>query len=137
MLSELERINLIVSEFLILAKPQAVHFQQKDVRHILNDVISLLSSQAHLFGIEFESRFAELPATVHCEENQLKQVFINIVKNAIEAMPDGGSITLEQYMDEDSVVIVISDEEAAFPIICCPSWVSRSILIKSRVQDLG
>ncbi|WP_342437880.1 ATP-binding protein [Paenibacillus sp. FSL L8-0436] len=120
MLSELERINLIVSEFLILAKPQAVHFQQKDVRHILNDVISLLSSQAHLFGIEFESRFAELPATVHCEENQLKQVFINIVKNAIEAMPDGGTITLEQYMDEDSVVIVISDEGGGIPDYMLP-----------------
>lgn len=115
MLSELERINLIVSEFLILAKPQAVHFQQKDVRYILNDVISLLGSQAHLFGIEFKSRFSELPATVHCEENQLKQVFINIVKNAIEAMPGGGTITLEQRMVEGSVVIVISDEGIGIP----------------------
>ncbi|MNC38218.1 Sporulation kinase E [compost metagenome] len=115
MLSELERINMIVSEFLILAKPQAVHFQLRDVRLILGDVISLLDSQAHLFGIEFEARFSEQPATVHCEENQLKQVFINIVKNAIEAMPDGGTITLEQRMIEGTVVIVISDEGEGVP----------------------
>ncbi|MGN7765655.1 ATP-binding protein [Paenibacillus sp. 22594] len=115
MLSELERINLIVSEFLILAKPQAVHFQLRDVRLILGDVISLLDSQAHLFGIEFEARFSEQPATVHCEENQLKQVFINIVKNAIEAMPDGGTITLEQHRIDDIVVIVISDEGEGVP----------------------
>lgn len=115
MLSELERINLIVSEFLILAKPQAVHFQQKDVRHILSDVISLLDSQAHLFGIEFDTRFSEHPAIVHCEENQLKQVFINIVKNAIEAMPEGGTITLTQHIVGNSVVIVISDEGEGVP----------------------
>ncbi|UQZ34275.1 PAS domain-containing sensor histidine kinase [Paenibacillus sp. PK3_47] len=115
MLSELERINMIVSEFLILAKPQAVHFQQKDVRPILNDVISLLSSQSHLYGIDFKSSFSTEPATVHCEENQLKQVFINIVKNAIEAMPGGGTVTLEQRMDGDSVVIMISDEGMGIP----------------------
>ncbi|WP_379137515.1 ATP-binding protein [Paenibacillus sp. sgz500958] len=110
MLSELERINLIVSEFLILAKPQAVHFQQRDVRFILNDVISLLDSQAHLCGIQFESHFSDEEATVHCEENQLKQVFINIVKNAIEAMPAGGTIALEQHLKDNKVVIMISDE---------------------------
>ncbi|OBZ15299.1 PAS domain-containing sensor histidine kinase [Bacillus sp. FJAT-27264] len=115
MLSELERINLIVSEFLILSKPQAVHFQQKDVRFILSDVISLLDSQAHLFDIEFAARFSDEPATVHCEENQLKQVFINIVKNAIEAMPQGGTITLEQYTADHSVVIVIADEGDGIP----------------------
>ncbi|WP_339221483.1 ATP-binding protein [Paenibacillus sp. FSL H8-0332] len=115
MLSELDRINMIVSEFLILAKPQAVHFQQRDLRHIVGDVISLLDSQAHLFGIEFATHFLGVPAMVHCEENQLKQVFINVIKNAIEAMPDGGTITLEHHQQDDSVVIVITDEGGGVP----------------------
>lgn len=115
MLSELDRINMIVSEFLILAKPQAVHFQQRDLRHIVGDVVSLLDSQAHLFGIEFATHFSSVPAMVHCEENQLKQVFINVIKNAIEAMPDGGTITLEQHQQEDSIVIVITDEGGGVP----------------------
>lgn len=115
MLSELDRINLIVSEFLILAKPQAVHFQLRDLRHIVGDVISLLDSQAHLFGIEFVTYFSDVPAMVHCEENQLKQVFINVIKNAIEAMPDGGTITLEEQQQNNSVVIVVSDEGGGVP----------------------
>lgn len=115
MLSELARINLIVSEFLILAKPQAVHFQLKDVRSILSDVISLLDSQAHLCGIEFETRFSNAPALVHCEENQLKQVFINIVKNSIEAMAEGGIIVLDQQLVQDSVVISIADQGEGIP----------------------
>ncbi|AIQ10676.1 ATP-binding protein [Paenibacillus durus] len=115
MLSELERINLIVSEFLILAKPQAVRFQQKDVRHVLHDVISLLDSQAHLHNIEVKDRFEVSPAMVHCEENQLKQVFINIIKNGIESMSSGGTITLEQKRIGDSIVIVITDEGEGIP----------------------
>lgn len=115
MLSELDRINMIVSEFLILAKPQAVHFQQRDLRHIVGDVVSLLDSQAHLFGIEFATHFSAEPAMVHCEENQLKQVFINVIKNAIEAMPEGGTITLEQHQQQDSIVIVITDEGGGVP----------------------
>lgn len=111
MLSELDRINLIVSEFLILAKPQAVHFQVKDIRYILGDVISLLDSQAHLHSIEFSMNFLEEALLVHCEENQLKQVFINLLKNAMEAMPNGGTIHMETWRREtDSVMIRIIDE---------------------------
>ncbi|MNH85647.1 Sporulation kinase E [compost metagenome] len=111
MLSELDRINLIVSEFLILAKPQAVHFQVKDIRYILGDVISLLDSQAHLHSIEFSTNFSVEALLVHCEENQLKQVFINLLKNAMEAMPNGGTIHMETWRREtDSVMIRIIDE---------------------------
>nr|WP_245339464.1 ATP-binding protein [Paenibacillus shirakamiensis] len=116
MMSELERINLIVSEFLILAKPQAVHFQTKDIRYILGDVISLLDSQAHLLGIEFNPSFSQETLLIFCEENQLKQVFINLFKNAMEAMPEGGVVHLHTWRgDKRSVVIQIRDEGCGIP----------------------
>ncbi|MDP4099243.1 PAS domain S-box protein [Paenibacillus sp. P96] len=110
MLSELDRINLIVGEFLILAKPQAVQFQRTDIRCILEDVISLLDSQAHLCGVEFHIQVTNQPTAVFCAENQLKQVFINLLKNAIEAMPNGGRISIELCLYEENVKIVIKDE---------------------------
>ncbi|MGD0035577.1 PAS domain S-box protein [Paenibacillus illinoisensis] len=117
MLSELDRINLIVGEFLILAKPQAVHFQERDIRFILGDVISLLDSQAHLHGIEFVLNASSDSAMVHCEENQLKQVFINLLKNGMEAMPNGGSIRIRLDHDEElnRVRIEIKDEGIGIP----------------------
>ncbi|NGM85553.1 PAS domain S-box protein [Paenibacillus sp. 7124] len=137
MLSELERINLIVSEFLILAKPQAVRFQQKDVRHILHDVISLLDSQAHLHNIEVKDRFETTPAMVHCEENQLKQVFINIIKNGIESMSAGGTLTLEQKRLEDSIVIVITDEGEGIPAEMLPKLGQPFFTNKETGTGLG
>lgn len=137
MLSELERINLIVSEFLILAKPQAVHFQEKDVRYILGDVVSLLDSQAHLFDIQFSTSFSDHPATVHCEENQLKQVFINIVKNAIEAMPEGGVISMELRSTLDSVFIIISDQGEGIPADVLPKLGEPFFTNKETGTGLG
>ncbi|WP_245251675.1 ATP-binding protein [Paenibacillus turicensis] len=111
MLSELDRINLIVSEFLILAKPQAVHFQVRDVRFSIGDVLSFLDSEAHLHNIEFKVHFSSCPVLVHCEENQLKQVFINVIKNAMEAMPSGGMIEVSLDGDgDDCAIIQISDQ---------------------------
>lgn len=116
MLSELERINFIVGEFLILSKPQAVLYQTKDVRHILGDVLSLLDSEAHLYGVEFKFDFECDPFEVHCEENQLKQVFINILKNAMEAMPQGGVILLEIFRpNPNHIGISIVDEGVGIP----------------------
>ncbi|MEF2968961.1 PAS domain S-box protein [Paenibacillus sp. M1] len=124
MLSELDRINLIVSEFLILAKPQAVQYEVKDIRFTLGDVISLLDSEAHLHNIEFEAHFSPAPVLVHCEENQLKQVFINILKNAMEAMPNGGKITLfvEEGDEREAVIRVIDAGEG---------------IAKERLEKLG
>lgn len=115
MLSELDRINLIVGEFLILAKPQAVKYTQKDVRTIMGDVIPLLDSEAHLHSIEFNIAFTEQPCLISCEENQLKQVFINLLKNAIEAMPGGGSIHIQIDIRDDVAVITIIDEGVGIP----------------------
>ncbi|XEC94938.1 ATP-binding protein [Paenibacillus tarimensis] len=116
MLSELDRINLIVSEFLILAKPQATKFEIKDVRYVLGDVISLLDSQAHLCNIIFETDFCTERCEISCEENQLKQVFINILKNAIEAMPQGGRIRISVKWGKDHLIgIAITDEGIGIP----------------------
>ncbi len=115
MLSELDRINLIVGEFLILAKPQATKFVTKDMRNILNDVVALMNSEAHLHNIEFKLLFTEDNCLVSCEENQLKQVFINLLKNAIEAMPTGGPIHIHITMRKGIVSITITDEGFGIP----------------------
>ncbi|WP_238403695.1 ATP-binding protein [Paenibacillus paridis] len=115
MLSELDRINLIVGEFLILAKPQATRFVAKDVRNVLQDVIALMNSEALLHNIEFRISFTEEACLISCEENQLKQVFINLLKNAIEAMPSGGTIHIYITYKREYISITITDEGVGIP----------------------
>lgn len=115
MLSELDRINLIVGEFLILAKPQATRFITKDIRDVLHDVIALMNSEAILHDIEFRVSFTEEDCRISCEENQLKQVFINLLKNAIEAMPSGGLIHINITRKREFISISITDEGMGIP----------------------
>jgi len=77
---------------------------------ILKNVLSLLDSQAILNNIQIHTRISENLPLITCEENQLKQVFINLCKNAIEAMPNGGHLRVEaEELDKGEVRIRIID----------------------------
>lgn len=111
MLNELERINIIASELLVLAKPQAVHYKKKNITEILLTVIELLESQAHMKNIEITTDFDKDLPSVRCEENQLKQVYINIIKNAIESMSDGGQIHISAKLKPDGQILISCIDE--------------------------
>ncbi|MFC5470067.1 PAS domain S-box protein [Cohnella suwonensis] len=116
MLMEIDRISYIVNEFIGLAKPQALHFVQSDLRSLIGSVIQFMQPQALLYNVDMRMS-AEWPiASVMCEPNQIKQVFMNVLKNAIEAMPNGGQIEVVVSMDPDGNAITrISDEGVGIP----------------------
>jgi two-component system, sporulation sensor kinase E len=114
--SELQRIESIITEFLILAKPQAVQYKQNDVRKIMKDTIDLLGAQAMMHNVEIIAKYSEDLPLIYCEPNQLKQVFINMLKNAIEVMPKGGTVTVNiTQIDEQHIQISITDQGCGIP----------------------
>jgi PAS domain S-box-containing protein len=138
MLSEIDRINSIVSEFLFLAKPQVVHFQPKDPRLILKDIIALLDTQAILYNIRIVSDFAQELPLVNCDENQLKQVFINILKNSMEAMPKGGDIIIEAKLSgQDQVLVRFVDHGLGIPEDRLPKLGEPFYTTKEKGTGLG
>jgi two-component system, sporulation sensor kinase E len=108
---ELNRINHIVSELLLLAKPQEVKFSHANLHKILTDVLSLLNTEATLNDIQIDFSSSVSEFWIECEPNQLKQLFINIIKNAMEASSKGGIVTirLDQLKDEH-ISITIQDK---------------------------
>ncbi len=110
MLSELNRINHIVGELLILAKPQKITLSKCSINKILKDVISLLETQANMNNVNIIFNETE-DLMIDCSENQLKQLFINIVKNAIEATEEKGSVYVSvKEKNKDEVLIIIEDK---------------------------
>ncbi|WP_409299955.1 PAS domain S-box protein [Peribacillus sp. SCS-155] len=107
MLDELDRINHIVGELLVLAKPQQVKFREFDILHLVTDVKTLLESQANLFGSEISIDSPPPMPAILCEPNQLKQVFINIIKNSIEA--EANLINISFEFQDSSILIKICD----------------------------
>jgi two-component system sporulation sensor kinase A len=95
MLTELERINYIVGEFMVLSKP--FHLQRPsphDLQEILSGIIPIIESQAIMYNISIQVEWGSNLPSVWCDANQIKQVFINLLKNSIEAMPNGGNINI-------------------------------------------
>lgn len=116
MLSELDRINLIVSEFLVFAKPQADRYQDANLYTIMNDTVVLLDSEANIHNVQMVTRLDPGIPPLRCESNQLKQVLVNVMKNGMEAMPDGGELTLELIRESEQMILIrISDQGVGIP----------------------
>ncbi|WP_226527954.1 MASE3 domain-containing protein [Metabacillus niabensis] len=116
MLSELNRIELITNDFMILAKPQMIKYQQHDVKKIVEHVLTIIEPQATLNNIEIKRHFPIQPVTIICDENQLKQVFINLIKNALESMTKAGQLEVSMEQTQDNCVsIKIKDTGCGIP----------------------
>lgn len=111
MLEELDRINMIVSEFLVLAKPQANRFDPVKIDELIANIMLLVDSEARKNNVCISLEIADDAPAVEGVSNQLKQVFVNVIKNSIEAMPDGGKLTIEVRSKQgDEVVITFADQ---------------------------
>ncbi|WP_175986788.1 ATP-binding protein [Bacillus sp. Marseille-Q1617] len=112
MLSEVDRIDLISGEMLILGKQQDLHYQTENVEAILQQVIVLMQAQANIDNVSIEYKpYALEPLNVMAEANQLKQVFINIIKNAVEAIPNDrrGKVSISLNRKDGGALVVVSD----------------------------
>ncbi|WP_115995817.1 PAS domain-containing sensor histidine kinase [Cohnella lupini] len=116
MLVEIDRINHIVNEFIGMAKPQALNFIRCDIRDLMDNVIIFLHPQALLYNVELKITIQAPISPIECEPNQIKQVFMNVLKNAIESMPQGGEVEIVIAMKEDRDIIVrIVDQGVGIP----------------------
>ena len=112
---ELNRIDQILSELLVLSKPQSVQFIRRRPAAIVRQVLDILQPQAVLKNVQLLVSQMDETVSIYCDENQIKQVLINLVKNGIEAMPDGGRIWVELMAERERVVLSVADEGAGIP----------------------
>ncbi|PWW02766.1 two-component system sporulation sensor kinase A [Paenibacillus cellulosilyticus] len=114
MLSEIDRINEIVSELLVLAKPSNEGSELRDLVQLLNHVTRLFEGQANLYNVQIMTEFdANLPL-IQCQSS-INQVFINVLKNAIESMPKGGDLIIQAKKLNDNLYIRIKDAGNGIP----------------------
>ncbi|WP_240548364.1 ATP-binding protein [Paenibacillus lignilyticus] len=94
MLGELDRINHLVGEFLLLSKPKEVMTSSVQVGSVLRDIMPVVASEALLHNVNvIWDEELELPRVL-ADAEMLKQVFLNLCKNGIEAMSAGGTLTV-------------------------------------------
>ncbi|MEH7234936.1 ATP-binding protein [Bacillus sp. JJ1562] len=114
-LSELDRINQIVSELLVFSKPQSKILKEFLVKELIDYVIKLTSHEAILYNVEVivENHAAE--AILYGDKNELIQVFVNVIKNSMDAMPNGGKTKIRTDVAGDKVKIEVIDTGIGIP----------------------
>lgn len=117
MLAEIDRINELVNEFLLLSKPKNVIFDKIDISSVLRDILPIINNQAvlHNVTIQYQSVY-QIPKII-ADRELLKQVFINLCKNGIEAMTQGGTLTIIEKIDARArkVHVEVQDSGAGIP----------------------
>lgn len=113
---EVDRINEIVDQFLRFGKPVPPLFERAEVVPIYVEVLQLLKPQMEKQGISVKQRFDRLPSLL-MDREQIKQVVLNLLLNAVQAMPGGGQLTLSGQAsgDDQWVQLSIRDSGVGIP----------------------
>jgi len=108
-LSETVRLTELLRKMLSFSKPDEEERQPTDVSTILDEILLLVGKQLRENSIRISSSFADDLGEVYASRNQLRQVFLNMINNARDAMPDGGTLTVKTLAKGDKIYIEITD----------------------------
>ena len=106
---EITRINRILEEFVNFARLPTPRFERVEPVPLVQEILGLLGPQASAAGVSVDSRPAGSVPSVRGDQDQLRQVFLNLAQNALHAMPNGGVLGVELRQDGEWVEVAISD----------------------------
>lgn len=108
MIDEIDRANSIITEFLSLAKNRSMEFHEMNLNDILHDIFPLLQADSirNKSTIELE---LEAISNAKLDSNTIRQLILNMVRNALDAMPEGGVVRIQTKMVESKILLSIAD----------------------------
>lgn len=112
---EVDRIASIVRQLLDMFRPRNEGFAETDVEEVIDETILLLSLHAQKGRVDIDKRFSSPLPHVHASPEQLKQVFLNLMINACDFMPGGGTITISGFTENQHLNLTFCDTGPGIP----------------------
>jgi len=112
---EADRLNSIVTDFLDFARPQAPNLMPCKVDEVIEKNLTFLAPEINKNGYKVHKRFASHIPEILADPGLLYQAFLNILMNAMQAMPQGGAIYIELSARGHTLTIIFSDEGPGIP----------------------
>lgn len=114
MIMELDRANSIITEFLSLAKNRNIQLKLYDLNNIIEGLYSLIYANSVSMGIEVFLELGAIP-NILMDENEIRQLLLNLVRNAVEAVPGGGQIVISTCLVGGQVLLAVKDTGKGIP----------------------
>jgi len=114
MIEELDRANSIITEFLSLAKVEASEMKFGNFNSIVNTLFPLLQADVFHRGHNVQLESSQIP-DILIDEKEIRQLILNLVRNAVEAMEQAGVVIIRTYHHIDKIILEISDTGKGIP----------------------
>lgn len=105
---ELNRAEEVINDYLTFARPAFEKVEEIDIEKELNQVLNVLNPLANLNGVEVRKKYTS-GLTISGDRSKFQQALINLIKNALEAMPDGGELTVQTFRTGSVIHILVKD----------------------------
>ncbi|ADY55048.1 multi-sensor signal transduction histidine kinase [Syntrophobotulus glycolicus DSM 8271] len=108
MISEIDRANAIINDFLSLAKASTQNHELRNINQIIERIFPLVRADAYNSNKDIDLKLSEVPEIL-LNESEIKQVLLNFIRNGLEASPPGASMEISTYLEENTLVLEIKD----------------------------
>jgi len=113
-LNEVDRLNQLINEILDFSKPKKLEISQFSLQDLIKNLVKLLSLESREKDISYQLDLPDNEQLVEADRNQIRQAFMNIILNAVQAIPQRGKIVISlkkfPWKDSDAVQIIIKDD---------------------------
>lgn len=113
--SEIRRLDRVIQTLVDFTRPRDLHLEEIDLRHLLDDVAMLAGPDAEQHGVILERHMPESLLPVKVDADLMKQAFLNVVINGVQAMPNGGALSISAHRDGDVVIAEVQDQGSGIP----------------------
>ena len=107
---EVDRLNSIVVDFLFAVRPMDVNLKDRSIEELMNESFELVRPELENENIELETDFEDDVPMLQIDDKLMKQAVLNIIKNAMNAMPNGGHLAVHLFKENENVVLQIKDD---------------------------
>jgi len=114
-LKEVRRVNEIIEQFLTLSRPFDLKLREGSPGDLLKHLVTLFQEEANSQGITLRLEVGSDLPSLRMDDEKLTQAFMNIMKNGMQAMENGGTLRIEAHSFKDRVEVVFSDSGSGIP----------------------
>lgn len=114
LISEIDRADLIIKEYLSLCKNRSQNRKACQLNDIIQEIYPLIKAAANALSMDVDYQLGASPE-LHLDEKEIRQLILNLVRNGMEAMKCGGTVTLRTYTKEDEVILAVVDQGDGIP----------------------
>jgi signal transduction histidine kinase len=112
---EVDRLNRIVVDFLFAVKPMDTVLEDGDVNHVIEELLQFVHPELDQAGVTIDAHLSPVLPLLRIDARYIKQALLNLIKNAVAAMPGGGVLRIESLRSGDEVLVRIADTGTGIP----------------------